>query len=87
MKNFIDFVVSSLSANNKKDASNIIIKARKMEDEVDTLRNEMKSNHLARLQNASCSVDPGIIFVDMLSLFERIGDYCFNIAQSLAGEK
>ena len=87
VKNFIDFVASNISADNKKDALNMIIKARKMENEIDTLRNEMKSNHLARLQNASCSVDQGIIFVDILSSFERIGDYCFNIAQSLVGEK
>lgn len=86
VKNFIDFVVNSISADNKKN-SNILTTAEKMENEIDALRNEMRSNHLARLKDASCTVDQGIIFVDMLSLFEKMGDYCFNIAQSLSGKK
>jgi phosphate:Na+ symporter len=40
-----------------------------------------------RLRDGTCTIDPGIIFTDMLSNFEKIGDYCFNIAQSLAGIK
>ena len=86
---FIDFTINNISMKdkNKKKASDIIIKSREMENEIDGLRNEMRTNHLSRLKDASCTVDQGIIFVDMLSLFEKMGDYCFNIAQSLAGEK
>ena len=30
-----------------------------------------------------CTVDPGLIMVDMLYQLEKIGDCCFNIAQAL----
>ena len=47
----------------------------------------MKGNHIMRLQSAVCTVDPGLVFVDMLAAFEKIGDFCFNIAQAEAGIK
>jgi phosphate:Na+ symporter len=47
----------------------------------------MKSNHLMRLQSGICTVDPGLILVDMLSSFEKLGGFCFNIAQAVSGTK
>ncbi|MBT8356275.1 MAG: PhoU domain-containing protein, partial [Deltaproteobacteria bacterium] len=34
-----------------------------------------------------CSLDPGLVFIDMLTNFEKIGDYCFNIAEAVTGLK
>ncbi len=65
----------------------ILDKARVMEDSIDFMREEMRGAYLARLRTGVCSLDPGLIFTDMLSNFEKIGDYCFNVAQSLAGVK
>ena len=61
--------------------------AQHLENNIDRMRDAMKGNHIMRLQNAVCTVDPGLIFVDMLSAFEKMGDFCYNIAQSLAGVK
>jgi len=33
------------------------------------------------------TVDPGLILVDMLTAFEKIGDFCYNITQAVAGIK
>jgi phosphate:Na+ symporter len=51
------------------------------------MREEMKSNHIMRLQSAACTVDPGLLFVDTLTAFEKMGDFCYNIAQAVAGLK
>lgn len=61
--------------------------AEELENSIDSMRETMKNNHVARLRDASCSVDSGLIFLDMLSAFEKMGDYCYNIAQSLSGVK
>jgi phosphate:Na+ symporter len=61
--------------------------AEELENNIDSMRETMKNNHINRLRDASCAVDSGLIFLDMLSAFEKMGDYCYNIAQSLSGVK
>jgi phosphate:Na+ symporter len=44
------------------------------------MREEMREKHIARLRQNQCSVDAGVVYIAMLSHFEKIGDHCFNIA-------
>ena len=62
-------------------------KAQTLEDNVNRMREEMRGNYMVRLQSGVCAVDPGLILVDMLTAFEKMGDFCYNIAQALAGVK
>lgn len=62
-------------------------KAQEFEDRVNLMRDEMRGNYLIRMQSGVCSIDPGLILVDMLAAFEKMGDYCYNIVQALAGIK
>ncbi|MDY0221154.1 MAG: Na/Pi cotransporter family protein [Desulfobacterium sp.] len=57
--------------------------AREQEDLIDSLREEIRRNHIDRLRTDSCSVEVGVLFIALLSNFERMGDYCFNIATSI----
>ena len=59
----------------------MMAEAKQLEDSIDLMREEMREKHLTRLRQGVCTVDPGLIMVDMLYQFEKIGDYCFNIAQ------
>ena len=61
--------------------------AQTIEDNIDFMRDEMRNNHTFRLKEGICSNEPGLIFSDILSSFEKIGDYCYNIAQGVAGIK
>jgi phosphate:Na+ symporter len=61
--------------------------AKAMEDEINFMRDQMRDDYLSRLRSGVCTVDPGLVFVDMLANFEKVGDYCFNIAQAVAGER
>ncbi len=51
------------------------------------MREEMRGNYMVRLHSGVCAVDPGLILIDMLTAFEKMGDYCFNIAQAVAKVK
>lgn len=61
--------------------------ADEMENSIDLMREEMRQGHISRLRSGDCAIDPGLVFIDLLSNFEKIGDYCFNIAQAVVGIK
>jgi phosphate:Na+ symporter len=83
VRRFLDVVVEGIRTEDKE----IMALAQKLEDNIDRMREEMKSNHIMRLQSAACAVDPGLLFIDTLTAFEKIGDFCYNIAQAIAGLK
>jgi phosphate:Na+ symporter len=58
-----------------------------IENTIDDMREEMRENHICRLRNGECSIEQGLIFINLLTNFEKIGDYCFNIAEAVAGLK
>ena len=62
-------------------------KAEKLEQEIDLMREEMRQGYISRLRSGVCALDPSLVFIDMLSAFEKMGDYCYNIAQAIAGVK
>ncbi len=80
---FIDLIVEAI----KNEDKDIMHQAQQLEDDIDRMREEMRSNYIMRLQSGLCTVDPGLILVDMLTSFEKIGDFCYNIAQAVAGLK
>jgi len=71
----------------KTDDKEVMSEAQEMEDRINTMWEEMKEDHIMRLQGGICAVDQGIIFEDMLTAFEKMGDYCYNISQAVAGLK
>ena len=82
-RNFLHLILDYL----KRGDKDIMEKAHKIEGTVNRMREEMRGNYHMRLQSGICAVDPGLILVDMLTAFEKIGDYCYNIAQAVAGLK
>ncbi len=78
---FIELIVRAMAERDK----DVMDMARRMEDRIDDMREEMRDNHVSRLRSGVCTVDPGLVFVDMLNNFEKIGDYLFNVAQAIAG--
>ncbi len=82
-RRFIRLVIEAM----KKDDKTVMGRAQVLEDSINNMREEMRGNYLMRLQSGICTVDPGLILVDMLTAFEKIGDYCYNIAQAVAGVK
>ena len=80
---FLDVVVKGI----RSEDENIMQISKELEDDIDQMRDDMRGNYIMRLQSGACTVDPGLILVDMLTSFEKIGDCCFNIAQAVAGVK
>ena len=82
-QDFLSLVLDAMS-NDKRE---IMDEARELENSINTMEEKMKEDHLIRLQKGICAIDPGLIFVDILTAFEKMGGFCFNIAQAIAGIK
>ncbi|MDE6594232.1 MAG: Na/Pi cotransporter family protein [Oscillospiraceae bacterium] len=54
-----------------------------LEEVVDTLRSDMKTHHIERLREKTCTIEQGFIFTDLLTDLERVSDHCSNIAVNL----
>lgn len=50
------------------------------EGKVDDLRDMYKDSHIERLNNGQCNINAGVLFLDILTNLERIGDHCVNVA-------
>ncbi|WP_369900950.1 Na/Pi cotransporter family protein [Bacillus manliponensis] len=57
------------------------------EREIDQMERVLRKRHVMRLNDRSCSGDASIVFIDMVSNLERIGDHAVNIAEAVLGEK
>ena len=51
-----------------------------LEEVIDGLKEQLRTRHILRLQQGSCSIETGFIWSDLLTSLERIGDHCSNIA-------
>ena len=53
-----------------------------LEDEIDNMTESYRTEHLARMQQGLCSEEACILYSELLTDFERIGDHILNIAQA-----
>ncbi|MDY6934774.1 MAG: Na/Pi cotransporter family protein [Spirochaetota bacterium] len=83
VKEFLDLLYKSITSS----ASNILLEASVIENRIDELRMEMRKRHIQRLNEGACDVQSGLIFLDMLTSFEKIGDHSLNVAEGLSGSR
>ena len=83
VEDFLNLIVEGI----KTEDQEIMVRAQQLENDIDGMREDMRGNYIMRLQSGLCTVDPGLILVDMLTSFEKIGDFCYNVAQAVAGLK
>lgn len=57
------------------------------EDEIDNMERRLRKQHIVRMNKGQCTGSAGIVFVDMISNLERIGDHAANIAEEVLGGK
>ncbi|UJL48258.1 Na/Pi cotransporter family protein [Virgibacillus sp. NKC19-16] len=74
--------VQSLDQMSREDALAVIQK----EDQIDKMERNYRKKHIIRVNEGQCSGSAGIVFVDILSNLERIGDHAVNIAEEVLGE-
>ena len=58
----------------------------KMEEQVDIMEKSCRINHMRRLNNNMCSIDNGIIYLEIIANLERVSDHAVNIAQQVIAQ-
>ncbi len=61
-----------------------INKAVDIENEIDRLRNRLRKDHLKSIGDSDYNIESGMIYTNMFSSFERIGDHIINVSEALA---
>lgn len=78
--NAINTAIESYRSNDKKKARSIV----QIERTIDALRYQYRETHIQRLNEGVCSPLASILFLDLLSNIERVGDHSENIANAIA---
>ena len=65
---------------------NLAIEVLKKERSIDEMEKSLRKKHIARMNDGKCSVKSGVVFVDIASNLERIGDHAVNIAETVLGD-
>jgi phosphate:Na+ symporter len=60
--------------------------AQDLEEIINEKRNELRSFHLQSMQEEEYNMRSGLIFNDLFSSYERIGDHIINVSEALAGK-
>ncbi len=53
-----------------------------LEEKIDNMTDAYRTEHLSRMQQGKCSEEACILYSELLTDFERIGDHILNIAQA-----
>jgi len=53
------------------------------DDLVDDLEKKYRANHIERLNKGQCDAEVGVLFLDVISNLERIGDHANNISEAV----
>ena len=51
-----------------------------LEENIDSMREALKSKHIHRLRTGLCTIDVGMPFLDIIQNYEKIADHCSKIA-------
>ncbi|MCK4994263.1 MAG: Na/Pi cotransporter family protein [Candidatus Omnitrophica bacterium] len=69
----------------KQDDLVIAQKVLDREERINGLQVELKQTHVNRLNDGTCNLKSGIMFLDFVDNLEKIGDHLSNIAQGVLG--
>jgi len=56
-----------------------------LEQQFDDMTREYRRNQIERMQSGICSNEASILYSEILTDFERVGDHMLNIGRELAG--
>ncbi len=79
----MEFVIQGMV----KQETGIKPEADRYEKRINYLEDTLRQAHIDRLNAGTCSVETGLVFIDMLTNFEKIGDHVFNVAEAVVGIK
>jgi phosphate:Na+ symporter len=73
--------------NLKKDKKQVNLeRANEIESAINSKRDDLRNMHLENMENAEYNMKSGMIFNDLFSSIEKVGDHIINVSEALAGQ-
>lgn len=62
-----------------------MVKARSMENSINEMRNKIRKNHLKSMEKKEYNAQSGLVYSNIFSGIERVGDHIINISEAASG--
>lgn len=82
VRNMTTKAITAYRSKNKALAREILID----DNEIDRMEKRLRQRHVGRINEGRCFPPSGVLFLDIIANFERIGDHATNIAQVVLGD-
>jgi len=77
----LDYVIAALENNDAGAARAALVN----EGNLNKMQMDFRQSHVQRMSEGICSLEAGLIFIDLVDNVEKIGDHLTNIAQAVIG--
>jgi len=83
----VDKAFTVMNNNLNAEYGHIIIDdAKKVELEINRMRNDLRKSYLEQAEKGEFKFQPGIMYNDLFSSCEKIGDHIINVSEAVSGE-
>ncbi|MBR1797640.1 MAG: Na/Pi cotransporter family protein [Clostridiales bacterium] len=82
VESMIDIIEKTVKILTHNDGGDIHVRVAKAEQRIDDMTDQYRSNQLDRMKTGVCSGEACVIYSEMLTDFERLGDHMLNIAEA-----
>ncbi|MBD5637068.1 Na/Pi cotransporter family protein [Clostridium botulinum] len=86
IKHLFNYTLDSLTRTIEGFESNDVERSQSVmyvEEKIDSLEEQLRETNIKRLNKGTCNANASAIFLDIINNFERVGDHCTNIAQTV----
>ena len=87
MLDVLDKAFAEMNTNLSSEYGHISIEnAKKYEREINQIRNDLRKSYLEQAEKGEYKFQPGIMYNDLFSSCEKVGDHIINVSEAVAGE-
>ena len=81
IEQMFDYILEALENSDIKAGKSALVN----ENNINKMQMDFRRSHVQRMSDNECSLEAGLVFIDLVDNVEKIGDHLTNIAQAVIG--
>ena len=65
-------------------SNSVLSEAKVLENKINTARDQARKAQAELMQTGELEIRAGLVYLDMMNNFEKLGDYCHNVAEMVS---